>query len=502
MIWTLKDIRKYCEAHPLTGVKIQSEDEQAFNWVIPGFSIELINFDGTFNSMERGDEMILQDESNVVKFSGVIDEIDFDRTNEMVTISVINHAIKLKDNPLKGLFEYDATTHQPTGNIIREGNELSLAEVMNTLGSTMLYDAPGGAVTYQKLFKLDVAAATLYKHTPFNTYGCLAPWIFKDSDGKLVYWKVPKNTDKANPGDYYFALLENNQIPVFVIGTFKYIARRESGPLYASYNVYLMENLTITKCSAIILVDYQTKIPPISPATTWPGGQIDAAIADLNTQVPLADGYIHRHLFSVVQIEDEYYYAIKDSKKSNGKDYYSFGDWRLWLGKIYSILDAISFKYTNANMVDLLKDMAILTNSVWWVDKGLHDTNPVLHFYPRELVIHTFDIQSYRSKITDIKENIFLRKFDTELSDNVLVSDIVKSQIKKYYQDQSGEYVKTTITLFAREIGDTYGVAFMDDLYYGPYLIGRVETIEYVDETTTVVTCYKQKSAGTKRWWE
>ena len=123
-----------------------------------------------------------------------------------------------------------------------------------------------------------------------------------------------------------------------------------------------------------------------------------------------------------------------------------------------------------------------------------------MHFYPREAVYTTVDIAPWRSKIIDIHEEIIYREFNKELSDNIALSDVLKSNVKKYYQEQSGEYIKTYLNFMAREISDTFGISIMADVKYNNYTIGQAVTFDFVDENTTIVTCMK-KNENYEKWY-
>lgn len=506
--WQLKDLRRWSEKHPLEGAKISTEQDYPFSWEIPSLKLELNNFEGTFDSMARGDRVVIHNKQGTeIRFAGIIDEIHKNPKDYRVEVVVLNDAIMLKDEAASGAWEKD-DDDQYTGNLVVSVNGVNISEALEEATYKQLTSEPPKSdivqISGEKIFKSDFADGDTFTDTPYSKYGTMLPLFFRNnntnnfsivSEGKLLV-------------DYYWPTLGfslvDNQVKL------NYIRMIESSPNYIKKSIYIFNGIYIEKESDE-KSDYReadtngldtimNELPNIS---NYDEKYINQALLILDKEYPLSsDGYTYRALLKISKYNDVYYFIILDVKKRYGRasDYQKEGALRWWIGKIDSALGNITFHYINPKLIDIVRDMAILSNALWWVTQEMNNSLPTLHFYPREAVYTTVDIAPYRAKILNIREDIIYREFDKEISDNVILSDVLKNNIKQYYQGQSGEYIKTKITMFAREIGDTFGIPIMADVKYGNYTIGQAVTFEFVDEDTTIITCMK-KNENYKEWY-
>lgn len=510
--WELRDLRYWCIKHPLEGAKISTEQDYPFHWEFSSLTLKLNNFEGTFDNIARGDRVIIHNRTGTeIRFAGTVDSIKGNPKTYYLEVYVLNDAIILKDEPAFGNYEEDDNGER-TGNVIISANAVKIEKALEkalyslyNLSGTVSFGTFAGMVFYYgtQRFNADFASSEQFTNTPYNNNGTICPIYFRRESGGYFYYLNEKNTYVR----YYFPTfafcLIGDQIKLVYI-------RRIS--VNAGSNA--RETKWIIDGDYLILEseeefeqqqDYPEIVNELPIATDYPKHIIEQAILILNIEYPLSnDEYTYRDVYKVWKYNNIYYYLILDVKKRYVNDIVGYTKnkdvLRWWFGRTDALVNSISYHYTNPKMIDIVKDMAILTNAFWWVTQEPNTSLPTLHFYPREAIYATVDIAPYRSRIDDIDEEFIYREFDREISDNVILSDLLKNNIKKYYQEQSGEYVKTKIKLFAREIGDTFGVTIMADVKYGSYTIGRALTFEFVDEYTTVITCMKS-SRDYKKWY-
>jgi len=507
--WKLKDLRYWCIEHPLAGAKISTEQDYPFHWEFSSLTLKLHNFEGTFDNIARGDRVIIHNRTGTeIRFAGIVDSIKSNPKTYYLEVYILNDAIILKDETPSGIYEKNEKGEY-TGNVIISVNavtiEQALKNALYSLSGTKHLNIFTG-ITYDwgtKRFNPDFASSEQFADTPYSQSGTICPIYFRRQNGGYFYYLNEKNTYVR----YYFptfafCLIGENIKLVYIrrISVGAGSKARETKWIIDGDHLILESEEEFKQQQ-----DYPEIVNELPIATDYPKYIIEQAIDILNFEYPLSsDEYTYRDVFKVWKYNNIYYYLILDVKKrytNNIVDYTkNEGVLRWWFGRTDSIVNNISYHYTNPKMIDIVKDMAILTNALWWVTQEANTSLPTLHFYPRETIYATVDIAQYRARIDDIDEEFIYREFDREISDNVILSDLLKNNIKKYYQEQSGEYVKTKIKLFAREIGDTFGVTIMADVKYGKYTIGRALAFEFLDEHTTVIICMKS-SKTYKRWY-
>jgi len=497
--WQLKDLRRWSEKHPLEGAKISTEQNYPFSWEIPSLKLELNNFEGTFDSMARGDEVIIYNkQGDEIRFAGIVDNIKRMPKNYYLEVFVLNYGIQLKDCLPYGQFETD-DEGEYTHNVITSVNGVPINKALsNTLFETN-FNEIGGTRHVRRLFVPDFASADAFSNTPYSRYGTTAHYIMKQLDGE--YFRIPQIKSGVRT-DLESNLYQKDGKLYFIV---QYIYPSGNTANYG-YKIYEINTNTNTITFKDTLDGYTEKDADI-PYNMLP---------DMNETYP--DG-LYQEMYD--DYRDIYGYnvgsppiEIQGLKDFKGKPFFIIREvWEnvIWggatltaynwsVGRFDSALNSIHYRYTNPKCIDIVRDMAILSNGLWWVTKEMNKSLPTLHFYPREAVYTTVDIAPWRSKIIDIQEETIYRSFDKEISDSVILSDILKGNIRKYYQEQSGEYIKTKIEFFAREIGDTFGITIMADVMYNNYTIGQAVTFDFVDENTTIVMCMK-KNENYRKWY-
>jgi len=500
--WQLKDLRRWSDEHPLQGAKISTENDYPFTWEFPSLTLKLNNFDGSFDDMARGDEVIIHNsQGDEIRFAGIVDNIKRQPKNYYIEVYVLNYGIKLKDEPAAGAWEKD-DEDEYTGNLIVSVNGVGIDVALKKALFKQIVDEPSSEIqiTGERIFKSDFANSAAFTNAPYCACGMSAPILFfNETDDRYFnflseqYLYIPINWPRMA-----FNVINNEVYLTYV----RHI--HWSRDYYKKTVWRFKKNRIIQESDEQIegYEDFPIIVNELQPVSNYPQIMIDLIIDELNNKYPLSDSkYSRREMLQILKYNRIYYFIILDAKSGGTvMDFKKAGFMRYWIGKIDNVLESVYYRYINPKLIDIVRDMAILSNALWWVTREMNTSLPTLHFYPREAVYSTVNIAPWRSKINDIQEKEIYREFSKELSGSVILSEVLKGNIKKYYQEQSGEYIKTKIEFFAREIGDTFGISIMADVKYNDYTIGQAVTFEFPDENTTIVTCMK-KNEDYRKWY-
>ena len=355
--WQLKDLRRWSDEHPLQGAKISTENDYPFTWEFPSLTLKLNNFDGSFDSMVRGDEVIIHNKQGTeIRFAGIIDRLKPAPKNHYLEVFVLNHAIQLKDSNACGQWEKDDENNY-TGNIIvREGGKLSLEGVLERSLIRMKSEEPPNPVC-EFLFIPDFAFRDEFENCPYSNNGLINTLIFKNSTGG--YRRIFKRLE--DPIDYDIGLYYRDNTVYFIV-FYSYMAGNNTE---YGYSLYELDNQNNT---STFVGDFQGFVNQyyFMPYLSLP---------ETSTSFPI---WISHQIFD--QIRNEFNYANDDPlfeivfwSKYQEIDYFVIREiWKssrcVWIiGKVDITLEYINFRYINPKMIDIIRDMAILTNGLWWV---------------------------------------------------------------------------------------------------------------------------------------